>query len=309
MKEIFAAFRQSMGRQDFPSPNNPVNESEQGSSADSNASRQGFTIGQIGILIIQAFAIFVAFSTLLGLIYSREYLESLGVPWSDFRLSTVDYATMSPDVAIMGVGVGILSLVAVVSFRWEITPSNGWKLYVFGLALSLTYSVFVLTWFLEFLPEPGRGALGIWFLTFILVWILCTAMLVSGATAISRGLPKISWIVKVWQTILSLIVLSTGVATLGLIIFWTGFFSSAIGRADAAITLREAPDVKVQFTSPSMYEFLTNKCDESSGVPSLCVFELVLLGDDFVYLRSPGEPYQYAIPKADIAGISYTVKP
>ena len=140
-----------------------------------------FNIGQIGILIIQGFAIFVAFSTLLGRIYFREYTIALKIPGSEFRLNAVDYSVISPDVAISGFGVAIFSIVLVISFKWRIEPKYRWFIFLFGVAV-LAASFFTVLRDLsnDDIPEPGVGAFGIWWVLFLASWTLGTALIISA---------------------------------------------------------------------------------------------------------------------------------
>ena len=67
----------------------------------------GLDLRLVGI-VVQSFAVFVAISTLLGRMYSLTYLEVLGIPTSDIRLSVPEYSVVSPEVSIYGVGSSII---------------------------------------------------------------------------------------------------------------------------------------------------------------------------------------------------------
>ena len=66
--------------------------------------------GHVGI-IVQSFAVFVAISTLLGRIYSLTHFEALGIPVSEIPLNVTDYAVVSPEVTIFGVGFSIMMVI------------------------------------------------------------------------------------------------------------------------------------------------------------------------------------------------------
>ena len=122
-----------------------------------------WSVGQIGILIIQGSAIFVAFSALLGRIYFREYANVLRIPESEFRFNAVEYSVISPDVAISSFGVAIFSIVLVLAFKLRIEPNHRWITIGIGTAFLLGCIITVLRDLSnDEIPEPGFGAFGIW---------------------------------------------------------------------------------------------------------------------------------------------------
>ena len=93
----------------------------------------GLNMGYVGILI-QGFAFFVAVSIFLGRIYFLKYFETLGIPASAARQNIIDYSVVSPDVAVLGIGIAIVGAALVLIAR---RPRQGpnWNRIVIGILL------------------------------------------------------------------------------------------------------------------------------------------------------------------------------
>jgi len=307
---------------------------EQPTATTSDGSR--WNVGQIGILIIQGFAIFAAFSALLGRIYFREYANTLRIPESEFHLNAVDYSVISPDVAISGIGVAVFSIALVLSFKLRVEPAARWPILILG-AVSLVTCFLIALQDLSNneIPEPGAGAFGIWWLLLLSGWALGTALVisvgiswVSDSTTVderprSVGRPTRRPNARLpgdWVRVVAVACLAALGATAISLLLLAGLLQATIvGGMNAAITLREAPLVKVEFNSPSTIDILRESNLDDGKELRLPDLKLVHVGDKFVYLRRPehscicpadakvvpGQPIQYAVPAGDIVTITY----
>ena len=125
-------------------------------------------IRQLSIIIIQAFALFAALSMLLGRVYFLEFSDTLRVPESEFDLSAIDYAVLSPNVTIASVGSTVvfaaymfgLALSQANSCRTDLRKWLGISLLflgILGLALTQAYRIFP-----GALLNVSHGTWGIW---------------------------------------------------------------------------------------------------------------------------------------------------
>lgn len=81
----------------------------------------------IGSLAAQSFAIFIGLSILLGRVYLILYTKNLGIPVSSMNIGPIDNALFSPDIAIIGVAIGIsipLVLVTMASIASQPSPGS-----------------------------------------------------------------------------------------------------------------------------------------------------------------------------------------
>ena len=81
-----------------------------------DVSARRFSVPELGLVLIQGSTIFLAFSILLGRIYFLEYFGTLGIPTNDVQINVIDYSVISPDVAILGVGIMAMWIV----YFWRI---------------------------------------------------------------------------------------------------------------------------------------------------------------------------------------------
>ena len=320
-------------------PNTPNNVSAQTIPTSETNAFMNLNVGQIGILIIQGFAILVAFSTLLGRIYFQEYAKSLNIPESEFRLNALDYSVFSPDVAISGFGVAIFSIVLVTAFRWKIEPKLRRLIFVIGIILLAVCLYTVLRDFLkDEIPEPGSGAFGIWWILVLAGWILGTALIISALNSWladnpvvdrrprcakkSKGRKNAKLSQDGGRIIAQVSLFALGAVTITLLLIAALLQSTVVGRMNAVITLRDAPLVQVEVISSSTSAFLKEDKGSVDGELLPRTFKLVHLGENFAYLRkpehscirpadagvAPGQPFQYAVPAADIVSITYLLQ-
>ncbi len=88
-------------------------------------------------------------------------------------------------------------------------------------------------------------------------------------------------------------------------------YSVTLGKSDARNTLMDARQANIEFTSLGAANGLRYESDECQGDSASCEFKVILIGNDFIYLRpldsgpSPEEQRLYAFPLRDIASIAY----
>ncbi len=325
--------------------NSPTDGSAQASNAESAILIQGINVGQIGILLIQGFAIFAAFSTLLGRIYFRTYANALEIPESEFRLNAISYSVISPDVAIAGVGVALFSIAIVISFRLRINPNYRTFIFCAGLVLLVSSSISVIKdFFNQDIPESGIGVLGIWWLLITTGWTLGTALILSTlgswltSTPSGNKRPRRArrsdkrnqstlFNHSMLQYGLRMVglsaLVSVGVVAAALLLVMPFLQATIVGRMDASLQLRDAPLVVVEVTSSSLFDDLNGDEDKSDEDRSIRRFRLIHTSENFVFVRppglscicptmadlSPGEPYQYALPVSEIRSIAQILEP
>ena len=319
----------------------PADATEQDSGGASSITVQRLTSGQVGIFVIQGFAILVAFTTLLGRLHFQAYSSTLRIPESEFHIDVLTYAVASPDVAILGFGVALFSVFAVILLNWRIgLKQHRWIILCGGLLLLATGSFRVLMDSLnDGIPESGIGLLGIWWLLVSASWAFGTAFTLSAVISwlidtpirdrrsrSDRRANKRSyrnWIDQAGRILAFASLYAAGLGMIVLILIITILQATAVGRMDASAQLRDAPLVELTTKSQTLSGTLTgheSALDTSQLDDS---FQLVHVGDKFVYLRRPefscvcpeesglnsGDPYQYAIPITEIASITQIVDP
>ncbi len=260
--------------------------------------------GHVGI-IVQSFAVFVAISTLLGRIYSLTHFETLGIPVSEIPLNVTDYAVVSPEVTIFGVGYSIILAI----FFWFVANETlrhvpRWARILIGIGLLLGAVLIPMYAVIRESRQPELDS----------VW-LTIQMLLSVALASFGGAILGSVFASDAPTSFREIALSKVVMPL-LIIVAVGFgvwvaseFSSIMGELDARITVATAPQASIELASSREHEALPYGQAECGANSRGCRFGVILIGDTFVYLR-PLEPESsedrlYAVPIGDIARINY----
>ena len=301
---------------------------------------QRLTPAQVGIFVIQGFAIFVAFTTLLGRLYFRGYSNTLRVPESEFQADVLTYAVVSPDVAISGVGVAFLSIVAVIFLHLKISEQYRWTMLIGGLILLAVGTFrFLMDFINDGIPESGIGLFGVWWLVCSACWTLGAASTLSAVTSWVTEIPlrddrsrsdrranRRSYrnLIKLAQRLLLVgILYATGLVPVILIILVTIVQATAVGNMEANIQLRDAPLVEITLKSPSIFDSSTGSDRAWDADQVNNSFKLVHVGSKFIYLRrpelacvcpedtglNPGDPYQYMIPVTEVVGITQIVAP
>ena len=253
---------------------NSAGATEEVSKGDSASARGELSAGQLGILVIQGFTIFVAFSTLLGRIHFREYSSTLRIPESEFQMNVLSYSVSSPDVAISGVGVALVSIFAVLSFRVSFDPKHRPIVICIGVGLLANALYRVLMDFSnESIPESGMGTFGIWWLALTASWTFGTALTFSALASWLTATPirdrrtrsakranrdrYLNWI-HVSGRAAGFAVLCIGAGmTITLLLGITILQASLVGRMDASVQLRDAPLVELASKSQALSGMLT----------------------------------------------------
>lgn len=260
--------------------------------------------GHIGI-IVQSFAVFVAISTLLGRIYSLTYFETLGIPVSEISLNVTDYAVVSPDVTIFGVGFSVITAILLWSGGSEALKAFPRRARVLlglvcclGAILIPTYAVIYLS------RQPDLDS--VWLtIQMLLAFALASFGGSILSSAFSSDAPRKNHEIalsKAFMPLLIILVLGIGV--------WTASeFSSIMGEVDARITAATAPQASIELASSNEHDALPYGQVECGSSSLGCLFRVVLISDTFVYLRplDPESPEDrlYAVPIGDIASINY----
>ena len=264
----------------------------------------GSFLGHVGILV-QSFAVFVALSILLGRIYSQRYLETLGIPPSEVRLHVTDYAVISPEITVFGVGVAtILAALLLTDTSSVLNSVSRWR--VLWLGLSLCIGGAILAAYTIGLPslQPGFNAVA-----FLTQMLLSLALVTFGGAMLGSLLasfaPKHMQKSPLWKAAMPLLVL----IFIGYSVGVSSQFASDIGMAEALNTFAAAPQAEIRLTPSSSdhaLQFNSNECDDES---LRCRFRVILIGDKFVYLRplNPDSPRErlHAVPIGAVGSITY----
>lgn len=272
----------------------------------------------------------MGFTGLLGLIYLRAYSSALRVPESEFQKDDVlAYALASPDMAILGVGTALFSVVAGISLTRRVIPiPQGWPTLLVGLILLAINLVMFLSYRSYGILESGTGALGIWTLFYSASMSLGTALalsaLISWYTSNGANVGNDhSRLEQAFRVSMAVLFYVLGLGTIILMLAITVWHVSEVGRMDASVHLRDAPLVELTSESQTLSSILMRDETESGTDQLANRFKLVHVGDRFVYIRLPefsllspedaglgsGVPYQFAIPVAEIASITQIVDP
>ena len=270
-------------------------------------------------LVIQSFAIFAALSTVLGRIYFLTYFRTLGIPTSEMRLSITDYSIISPDTAILGVGMVIAAPVLLWFARLDSSTTTRPNRIAIGLGIILLAMGFVALDTMVFTNQAFRpGLLGIGKLVPLVISMTGAAVIASGFSMPSgddiktaKNAPKNYEVVKMyraWRLLLSI----TIVIYVMVLFAFTSYYAMIIGRLDAESLLQNTPSANVEFISSNSLALIRHDagiCPEDS---LSCDFKVLLIGDNFVYLKPlksdlPEGNRIYAFPPTDIASISYAL--
>ena len=265
---------------------------------------EGLSVRHIGI-IVQSFAVFVAISTLLGRIYSLSVYEVLGIPTSEIRLNVTDYAVVSPEVTIFGVGfsltIGVL-LWYDGAERLSIVPRGARIL----LGLVCCFGAIFLPVYAAIYSSRQPDIDSVW----ITIQMLSSLALVSfgGAflsSGFARNTPRSDQEFALAKAIMPLMV----ILIVGFAVWAASQFSSIMGEVDALRTWAKAPVARIELASSGDQNALGYSSEECNGDSPRCHFGVVLIGDRFVYLRpldtESTKGRLFAVPIGDIASITY----
>ena len=265
---------------------------------------EGLSVRHIGI-VVQSFAVFVAISTLLGRIYSLRFYEVLGIPTSEIRLNVTDYAVVSPEVTIFGVGFSLTIAVLLwydgaeglsIVPRWVRILLG--SICCFGAIFLPVYAVVYSS------RQPDLDS--VW----ITIQVLSSFPLVSfgGAflsSGFARNTPKSDQEIALAKAIMPLMI----ILIVGFAVWTASQFSSIMGEVDALRSWAKAPVARIELASSGDQYALGYGSEECNGDSPHCHFGVVLIGDEFVYLRpldtESTKGRLFAVPIGDITSIVY----
>ena len=259
-------------------------------------------------IIVQSFAVFVAISILLGRIYSESYFGVLGIPTSEIRLSVTDYAVVSPEVTVVGIGLSaILAIIFMSNISSVLNAVSRWAIFWSGSVI-LALGVGITIWIVNFLPQQhGLNSLQIVILALwpIALMSFGAVMLGSILDSFVLGNPQNRSLWKLMTPLMALLYIS--------VFLWlSSQFAYDLGETKARVTWATAPLASIGLASPSAYGALEAGLDECSADLLGCRFRVILIGDKFVYLRPLNteslEERLFAVPVGDIASITYVLE-
>ena len=265
---------------------------------------------------------FLGFSILLGRIYFLSRIDSLGIPESAIRLNVVDYAIISPEVTLFGILLSILAplsflltraLSAISFYPWRSAPII-WPILQILLALVfLIFSTIASNSVpLEF--SEGCGC-NVW--QFLIPFFLPTFLALGSAFAIN-GTSQLHLLLngddnnskldtEAFTRVVTGVVL---ILVLTVSLFMSIHLSDLFGEANGRTTLNGAPQAFIEVKSDERDEIL-NSSDNCLKVGERCIFRIILIGDDFIYVRptplnsSHFGSTIFSVPKSDILQITY----
>ena len=266
---------------------------------------------ELATIIFQSFAIFLAISVLLGRVYFLTYYEKLGVPTSEVRLNVIEYAVISPDVTILGVGIAIITALIFWWSKANSTPAWRKDRIIIGCGLLLIGFVPEL---LEISVLSTRESQSYFPGFYALRKLLTLSILMTAGAILASGSPSLRG--DSTDTVRTRSSLRLFVPLLiTLVAVWVLMLASSnaisIGESDAERTLQQSPEAIVEFESS---EIVFSLCQNSNGHKedyTTCAFRVVFIGNHYVYLK-PSESMKtdvklYAFPINDIKGITYVL--
>ena len=278
-------------------------------------------MSNVGI-VIQSFAIFVALSTMLGRIYFLRYMDVLGVPHTDVRLNVTEYALLSPDVTIFGIGIALI-FPAMFLFRRQLEavemllPKSKFWMGLSALMWAVASTSIGMPFAAPYVSIlPGVHGL-------VLVLLLVLGMYVVP-TFLSRAFPgtdgdneerQSEEIAERIQQLQFFQGKRYGLtALLGfIIVFIIVWNTSVVAGSNALAQLQTAPIAKVEFDPPIEYES-NDVSTVGCNVREMCKdFRVVLMGEEFIYLFPNScstctevETELYAVRVDDVVALSFT---
>ena len=256
---------------------------------NSMISSWGSRIGQFGILS-QGLVIFLGLSVLLGRIYFLKYFDTLGIPLSDVSVHILDYAVMSPDVTILGVGLAVVWPAILLTMRPNNQQQPKWGRLIMGLVLASIGIGFSL------LPRLTGSEAEIGFGEFGLRRLLSLVFSLAGGAFVGAGIADSGLLalptessdrigtrttIRMYRPFMFILLLVFGVSM-------TASLSAEIAELDAERTLLEAPMTNIALNSAGKSRTNWSYFGDFDRTPNLRRLALVHVGDTFVYFRHDG---------------------
>lgn len=246
------------------------------------------------LLLSTSLVVLVWISLLLGRIYYQSYIEWLGLPRSESHLPLMDYALVSPNVAVLGTGL-FASVPAVLAVALSISTakSTSWARSIAYSILSLLLVAFpaiaINVFPLESIVDhTGTGLFAILLVVFFICVSVSTLLYMasifsspplSGASAVAsifgRPVPEdIRRTIRTAGAVFFAASLLVGVAVFSVI------YAEDFGKIDARNVLKNAKEVDVIFTN-SDSGYVADLCGNGSGS---CTLKVPFIGERFIYL-------------------------
>ena len=265
--------------------------------------------------VIQGSALLVALSVIFGRIFVLSRDKAIGIAIPLGQLDPIDYAIISPDIAVLSVGLSIF-----VVFNWFWRPPKfdywRWDLTIYGGAL------FVLGILMELFGKPTAGSLldepGSWGL-FNLLRIISILLgigflfqsvprkyersLFLGSTEEEADETR-KQLRSIYPVLLGMYLVMMFVMALSFV--W------AEGERDANRQLRFAPLAFVSYGTSQLYNMAPHNTQQECVISSTeYLYKVFSIDDTFAYLLQPdvetweNNPPLLALPVAQIEAIEY----
>lgn len=265
------------------------------------------------IVVVQSFALFVALSIFLGRVYFITYYDMLGIPTSEIRLNPIDYTIISPDVTILGIGMTIL----IVGLFWlgRSYSVGAWdfnRILVGSIMLTIGFAIAFIP-FEQQLQFSRPGLLGLRELVQA-AFIITGAYLVSSSIPLKEGSTNIAGHSSKTSTILLPLFLFMTIVAAFLVVYLITTSSSKVARIDATRILEDTTQVYIEFNKEVHASIIDDELVECMVDINVCTFQLILVGDRFVYVRSQdysraaSQTSIYAFPIDNIVQIGYVFR-
>lgn len=263
----------------------------------------------------QMFTVFVALSTLLGRIYFLKYNRTLAIPNGDNSINVLDYAVVSPNVTIMSFGITFVfaTLIFSQSYFTGIETLNRKKWIIAVVLFAIATLIMVLVQFL--IADVGRNLPGIYGLILTLTVLLYglsgvfmftpsensemssdidklreqyTEALETGReedmVAFSQNRKQILDKAENELSKLKPLLVLGAIGTVLYCSFLFVWYTNSIAVADAMSDYRDAPIVNVFLDQEANEDGFSELLGCEADVFN-CAVNLVLQGDEFIYLR------------------------
>ena len=256
--------------------------------------------------IFQGLALLLPLSILLGRVYFLKYFETLGIPPSEVRLNIVEYAVVSPDVAVLGVG-----FVVIIAVYWwamlEIQPAKSCKKIASGI-LTLIIGSLLYAWPVYFPNEVVTS--GLWQLLAYVIGMFGVSLLILGLPRPKVSASSISGTDDSQQKVdfLGLIIKYSMLFVVILMLFLMYSRVSLMAEWDAARTLCHAPLASVEITDSESKDLMAHKMGNDQEAISTVTGRVILLGNEFLYVSTQlqGQVRTVrALPTVHVVGLEY----